>query len=96
MFFTNQNAEIVACIFIHSENRATQAESGKYFQIWFFPRFGGKMGRTEHAHASYKLSWTLFSRPGSAEIWGGKKGEFRDWTIVYRKCQSSENLKPVV
>ena len=22
-----------------------------------------------------------FARPGSAPIWGGKKGEFRDWTI---------------
>ena len=21
-----------------------------------------------------------FARPGSALIWGGKKGEFRDWT----------------
>ena len=21
-----------------------------------------------------------FSRPGSAPIWGGKEGEFRDWT----------------
>ena len=23
-----------------------------------------------------------FARPGSAPIWGGKKGEFRDWTTV--------------
>ena len=23
-----------------------------------------------------------FARPGSAPIWGGKKGEFRDWTKV--------------
>ena len=23
-----------------------------------------------------------FARPGSAPIWGGKKGEFRDWTIT--------------
>ena len=22
-----------------------------------------------------------FARPGSAPIWGAKKGEFRDWTI---------------
>jgi len=22
-----------------------------------------------------------FARPGSASIWGGKKVEFRDWTI---------------
>ena len=21
-----------------------------------------------------------FARPGSAPIWGGKKGEFKDWT----------------
>ena len=23
-----------------------------------------------------------FARPGSAPIWGGKKGEFRDWTMM--------------
>ena len=23
---------------------------------------------------------SLFALPGSAPIWGGKKGEFRDWT----------------
>ena len=23
-----------------------------------------------------------FARPGSAPIWGGKKGEFRDWTTM--------------
>ena len=23
-----------------------------------------------------------FARPGSAPVWGGKKGEFRDWTIL--------------
>ena len=23
---------------------------------------------------------SLFARPGSAPIWGGKEGEFRDWT----------------
>ena len=22
------------------------------------------------------------ARPGSAPIWGGKKGEFRDWTMI--------------
>ena len=26
---------------------------------------------------------SLFARPGSAPIWGGKKGEFRDWTNIY-------------
>ena len=24
-----------------------------------------------------------FARPGSAPIWGGKKGEYRDWTMEY-------------
>ena len=72
-------------VFHHSEI-APQAKSGKYLQIWFFPRFGGKKWRrSEHAHAIYPgldpgLEDSSFARPGSAPIWGGKKGEFRDWT----------------
>ena len=31
-----------------------------------------------------------FTRPGSAPIWGGKKGEFRDWT---RYSSVAEDLK---
>ena len=27
-----------------------------------------------------------FARPGSAPIWGGKKGEFRDWIKWSVKC----------
>ena len=27
---------------------------------------------------------SLFARPGSAPIGGGKKGEFRDWTRLLR------------
>ena len=27
-----------------------------------------------------------FARPGSAPIWGGKKGEFRDWTRPSNDC----------
>ena len=27
-----------------------------------------------------------FARPGSAPIWGGKKGEFRDWTTLFQDC----------
>ena len=30
---------------------------------------------------------SLFVRPGSAPIGGGKKGEFRDWTTNYRNIQ---------
>ena len=36
---------------------APQAKSEKYFQIWFFPPFGGKKLRpSEYAHASRLLS----------------------------------------
>ena len=45
----------------------------------FPPIWGEKWRRSEHAHASYP--GLFFARPGSAPIWGGKKGEFRDWTI---------------
>ena len=55
MFLTNLNADIVI------QKIAPQAKSGKFFQIWFFPRFGGKKWRrSEHAHASYP---GLFFRP---------------------------------
>ena len=30
---------------------------------------------------------SLFARPGSAPIWGGKKEEFRDWTIFHCTTQ---------
>ena len=28
---------------------------------------------------------SLFARPGSAPTWGGKKGEFRDWTTFVKE-----------
>ena len=31
-----------------------------------------------------------FARPGSAPIWGGKKGEFRDWTSSPGKGEGGE------
>ena len=43
-----------------------------------FSRFGEKMAA--FWTCACKLSWTLFARPGSVAIGGGKKGEFRDWT----------------
>ena len=33
-----------------------------------------------------------FARPGSAPIWGGKKGEFRDWT---RSLDASKAKMPL-
>ena len=42
------------CLYIIIQKITPQAKSGKYFQIWLFPRFGGKKWRrSEHAHASY-------------------------------------------
>ena len=48
-----------------------QAKSGKYYQIWFFPRFGReKWRRSEHAHASYP---GLFFRPPGFNPYMGRK-----------------------
>ena len=33
-----------------------------------------------------------FAHPGSAPIWGGKKGEFRDWTIIKEEETKKELL----
>ena len=33
-----------------------------------------------------------FARSGSAPIWGGKKGEFRDWTKIQSDCIHTYNL----
>ena len=43
MFSINLNAEVVACIFYHSENRAT-GQIWKILPNMVFPRFGGKNG----------------------------------------------------
>ena len=63
----------------HSENHATS-------QIWkilpnmvFSPDLGGKNGGVLSMRMQVILD-SSFARLGSAPIWGGKKGEFRDWT----------------
>ena len=67
------------CLYTIIQKIAPQAESGKYFQIWFFPRFGGKNGGVLSMRMQVILD-SSFTRPGSAPTRGGKKGEFRDWT----------------
>ena len=37
-----------------------------------------------------------FARPGSAPIWGGKKGEFRDWTILVGTWQREKQQNKLV
>ena len=70
----DQSGSRNCCLHIIIQKIVPQAESGKYFQIWFFPRFGGKKWqRSEHAHASYPDS--SFARPGSAPIWGREEKE---------------------
>ena len=59
------------CLYIIIQKIAPQAKSGKYFQIWFFPRFGGKKWRrSEHAHASYP---GLFFRPPGFSPYMGRE-----------------------
>ena len=45
----------------------------------FSPDLGGKNGGVLSMRMQVILD-SSFARPGSAPIWGGKKGEFRDWT----------------
>ena len=71
---------------------APQAKSEKYFQIWFFPRFGGKNGGVLSMRMQVILD-SSFARPGSAPIGGGQKGEFRDWTIT--ACDKLTSLDTV-
>ena len=63
----------------NSENRASS-------QIWkvlpnmvFSLDLGGKNGGVLSMRMQVILD-SSFAHPGSAPIWGGNKGEFRDWT----------------
>ena len=38
---------------------------------------------------------SLFARPGSAPIWGGKKGEFRDWTKIQHESTQARKTNVV-
>ena len=79
----NQSKSRNYCLYIIIPKIAPQAKSGKYYQIWFFPRFGGENGGVLSMRMQVILD-SSFARPGSAPIWGGKKGEFRDWTTITR------------
>ena len=77
-FFTTQNAKIVACILLFRKSRYKRnlKRASKY---GFFPDLGGKNGEILNMRMQVRLD-SPFARPGSAPIWSGKKGEFRDWT----------------
>ena len=46
----------------------------------FSPDLGGENGGVLSMRMQVILD-SSFAHPGSAPIWGGKKGEFRDWTM---------------
>ena len=65
-------------IYYYSENHAT-SRIWKVLPNMVFPPIWGKNGGVLSMHMQVILD-SLFTRPGSAPIWGGKKGESRDWT----------------
>ena len=87
MFLINLNAEIVACIlsFRKSRNKPNLESNSKH---GFSSDLGGKNGGVLSMRMQVILD-SSFARPGSAPIWGGKKGEFRDWT---RRPVNSVNI----
>ena len=88
MFLSNLNAEIVACIlFRKSRHKPNLESSSKY---GFSLDLGGKNGGVLSMRMQVILD-SSFARPGSAPIRGGKKGEFRDWTICSQE-QNSRNI----
>ena len=78
MFLSNLNAEIVACIllFRKSRHKRNLESTSKY---GFSPDLGGQNGGVLSIRMQVILD-SIFARPGSANIGGGKKGEFRNWT----------------
>ena len=79
MFLINLNTETFACIlsFRKSRHKPNLENTTKY---GFSPDLGGKNGGVLSMRMQVILD-SSFARPGSVPIWGGKKGEFRDWTI---------------
>ena len=68
-------------VYYHSENPKSRHKpnlqnTSKY---GFSLDLGGKNGGVLSMRMQVILD-SSFARPGSAPIWGGKKGEFRDWT----------------
>ena len=93
MFLINLSAETVACVlsFRKSRHKPNLENTSKY---WVFPGSRGKNGGVLSMRMQVILDFS-FARPGSAPIWGGKKGELRDWTTAAREmspCLSPEGL----
>ena len=59
------------CLYTIIQKIAPQAESGKYFQIWFSPDMGKKMGA--FWACACKLSWTLLSPARVQPLYGAER-----------------------
>ena len=81
MSLINLNTEIVACIL-------------PFWKIlpnmFFSPDLGGKIGGVLSMRMQVILD-SSFTRPGSATIWDGRNGEFRDWTRWTLECGRSQS-----
>ena len=66
MFLINLNAEIVVCILSCRKSRHKP----------------NLKSTSKYGFSPQVILDSSFARPGSAPIWGRKKGEFRDWTSV--------------
>ena len=64
--------------FRKSRHKSNLENTSKY---GFCPDLGEKNGGVLSMRMQVILD-SSFARPGSATIWGGKKGEFRDWTSL--------------
>ena len=76
MFLFNLNADCCLYVIRKSRHKQNQENISKY---GFSPDLGGKNGGVLSMRMQVILD-SSFARPGSVPIWGGKKGEFRDWT----------------
>ena len=88
MSLINLNTEIVACIlsFRNSRHKPNLENTSKYGFFW------GKNGGVLSMRMQVILN-SSFARPGSAPIWGGKKGEIRDWTNSSVGRASNQDLE---
>jgi len=66
----------------HEQNLESTSKYG------FSPDLGGKNGVVLNMRMQVILD-SSFARPGSAPVWDGKKGEFRDWTSGWQAFVSA-------
>ena len=84
-FFTNQNAGIVACIFLFRKSR----HKPNLKSTWVFPDLGEKWRRSEHAHASCP---GLSFHPHGFSPYLGLEERRVQW-LDYKPHKSNCNLK---